>query len=134
MVVHQAKLQHKQAFLFRLVDIANELFAMAASVARAHGMRRGGPSRRRPRPRSWPTSSAATRGGEVLRLFRELWSNDDVRKYKVALKVLDGKHAWLEKGILPLNERGNHGVHRPEPAEGKAEAVPVAKTRPVGTR
>ena len=42
MVVHQAKLQHKQAFLFRLVDIANELFAMAASVSRAHAMRQAG--------------------------------------------------------------------------------------------
>ncbi len=42
MIVHQAKLQNKQAFLFRLVDIANELFAMAASVARAHAMREAG--------------------------------------------------------------------------------------------
>ena len=35
MLVYQAKLQNKQAFLFRLVDIANETFAMAASVSRA---------------------------------------------------------------------------------------------------
>ena len=35
MLVYQAKLQNKQAFLFRLVDIANETFAMAATVSRA---------------------------------------------------------------------------------------------------
>ena len=35
---------------------------------------------------------------KVVRLFHELWANDDVRKYKVALRVLDGKHAWLERG------------------------------------
>ena len=42
MIVHQAKLQNKQAFLFRLVDIANELFAMAASVSRAQALREAG--------------------------------------------------------------------------------------------
>ncbi len=35
MLVYQARLQNKQAFLFRLVDIANEAFAMAASISRA---------------------------------------------------------------------------------------------------
>ena len=35
MLVTTPKLQNKQAFLFRLVDIANETFAMAASVSRA---------------------------------------------------------------------------------------------------
>src|SRR5512140_2626560 len=38
MLVYQAKLQNKQAFLFRLVDIANETFAMAASLARAQAL------------------------------------------------------------------------------------------------
>ena len=33
MAVYQAGLQNKQAFLFRLVDVANELFAMAASIS-----------------------------------------------------------------------------------------------------
>ena len=39
MLVHQAKLEQKQAFLFRLVDIGNELFAMAASASRAQAWR-----------------------------------------------------------------------------------------------
>src|SRR5260370_23150554 len=38
MLRYQAKLQNKQAFLFRLVDVANELFAMAAAVSRARAL------------------------------------------------------------------------------------------------
>ena len=37
-LVYQAGLQNKQAFLFRLVDVANELFAMAATVSRAQAL------------------------------------------------------------------------------------------------
>ncbi len=133
MLVHQGKLQHKQAFLFRLVDIANELFAMAASVTRAHGMAEAG----------HPDAANAANAAEltdlfcrnsrrkVLRLFHEVWANDDVRKYKVALRVLDGKHAWLEEGILGLEDQAK-GV---KPAEaGTPEPVPVPRERPVGTR
>ncbi|HXU31746.1 MAG TPA: acyl-CoA dehydrogenase family protein [Thermoanaerobaculia bacterium] len=97
MLVHQAKLQHKQAFLFRIVDIANEMFAMTAAVARAHAMREA----------NLPQGESAVeladlfcRGArrKVTRLLRDLWSNDDVRKYKLALAILDGRHAWLEEG------------------------------------
>src|SRR5688572_4055612 len=42
MLVHGPKLERKQAFLFRLVDIANELFAITAAVARAERMRKAG--------------------------------------------------------------------------------------------
>jgi hypothetical protein len=104
MLVHQGKLQNKQAFLFRLVDIANELFAMAASVARAHSMSEQG------HPDAHGAGELAdlfcrNARRKIGRLFHDLWFNDDVRKYKVALRVLEGKHAWLEKGILPLAAR-----------------------------
>ena len=132
MLVHKGKLQHKQAFLFRVVDVANELFAMAASVARAHAMAEAG------RPEAANAAELAdlfcrNARRKVVRLLHELWANDDVRKYKVALKVLDGKHAWLEDGILGLEERA--GVMKPEAAGGvEAEPVPMPKARPVGTR
>ena len=42
MVVYRAAGERKQAFLFRLVDITNELFAMAASVSRAAALRAAG--------------------------------------------------------------------------------------------
>ncbi|HEV8580825.1 MAG TPA: acyl-CoA dehydrogenase family protein [Thermoanaerobaculia bacterium] len=131
MIVHQGKLQHKQAFLFRVVDVANELFAMAASVARAHAMAEAGHS---------DAANAAELADlfcrnsrrNVLRLLHDLWANDDARKYKVALRVLDGKHAWLEEGILGLEARAE--ALKPEAVGGgKAEPVPMPRVRPVGT-
>jgi len=134
MIVHQAKLQHKQGFLFRLVDIANELFAMAASVSRAQGMADAG------HPEAANAAELADlfcRGSRrrIVKLFHDLWANDDVRKYKVALKVLDGKHAWIEEGILSLEDRSVSAADlKPETVGGgKAEPVPMPKVRPVGT-
>jgi hypothetical protein len=54
------------------------------------------------------------------------------RKYRVALKVLDGKHAWLEDGIMGLEPRVSE--LKPETvAGGKAEPAPIPKVRPVAT-
>ncbi|MFI5269340.1 MAG: acyl-CoA dehydrogenase family protein, partial [Chloroflexota bacterium] len=132
MLVHQAKLQNKQAFLFRLVDIANELFCIAASVSRAQAMTEAG------HPEAANATELAdlfSRGSrrKIVRLFHELWANDDVRKYKVALRVLDGKHAWLEEGALGLDARKE--AHQPLPAEkaSQPEPVPVPKVRAAGT-
>lgn len=129
MIAYQGKLQNKQAFLFRLVDVANELFAMAASVARAHAMEEAG---HQEAANAAELADLFCRNGrrKVLRLFHELWANDDVRKYKVALRVLDGKHAWLEEGALTLRERGEAAL-KPEPAEPEPVAIP--KVRPIGT-
>jgi alkylation response protein AidB-like acyl-CoA dehydrogenase len=127
MVVHQAKLQSKQAFLFRLVDIANELFAMAASAARAHAMAQAG------HPEAAGAAELAdlfcrNARRKIAGLFRALWANDDVRKYKVALKVLDGRHAWLEEGILGLTARSL----KPETPFATDEPAAVPQERPVG--
>ena len=128
MIVHQAKLQNKQAFLFRLVDIANELFAMAASVARVQGMRDNafGEAEKAAELADLFCRNARRKVG---RLFRDLWSNDDVRKYKVAMKVLDGQHAWLEEGIQRVGDKSL----KPEGVFGVADPAPVPRVRPVGT-
>ncbi|HET9210285.1 MAG TPA: acyl-CoA dehydrogenase family protein [Thermoanaerobaculia bacterium] len=129
MIAYQGKLQNKQAFLFRLVDVANELFAMAASVARAHAMEEAG---HKEAANAAELADLFCRNArrKVVQLFHELWANDDVRKYKVALRVLDGKHAWLEEGALTLRERGEAEL-KPEPAEPEPVAIP--KVRPIGT-
>jgi hypothetical protein len=120
MLVHQGKLQNKQAFLFRAVDIANELFAIAASVSRAESLRAAGV----------PEAGEATRlvdlfcrdaKRRVNVLFQALWDNDDAAKYRAGVRVLDGKLAWLERGILAMEERERH----PTPAPAEA-ARPVA--------
>ena len=133
MIAYQGKLQNKQAFLFRLVDIANELFAMAASVTRAHAMREADVANADGAVELADIFCRTTRR-KVAKLFRDLWRNDDVRKYKVALKVLEGKHAWLEEGILSLAERKvRERDLKPEPRFGVADPAPVPKARPVGT-
>lgn len=130
MMAHQAKLQHKQGFLFRLVDVGNELFAMAASIARAKTMAEAG------LPEAESAGELAdlfcrNARRKVRRLFHELWSNDDVAKYKLALKVLDGRYAWLERDLLkPVSPV----VEAPEAADRKAKAPTLAAAREaVGT-
>ena len=36
--------------------------------------------------------------------FAGIRSNDDVRKYKIARRLLDGEHRWLEAGLAPVPE------------------------------
>jgi alkylation response protein AidB-like acyl-CoA dehydrogenase len=129
MVIHGAKLQNKQAFLFRLVDVANELFAMASSVSKAQAMREDG------HPDAANAEEIADlfcRGSRrtVQRLFHDLWHNDDVLKYKVAQHVLDGEHVWLEEGILKVT--GAAKALEPE-GSGAAGASGAPRPTTVGT-
>ena len=119
MLVYQARLQNKQAFLFRLVDIANEVFAMAASVSRAQTLAdRGAPEAADARTTADLFCRQARR--RIRQLFQELWSNDDVARYRHGVAVLDGASLWFEAGVVsaraPRAERREH--------EGK-EAVAV---------
>ncbi len=101
MVRFGPKLERKQGFLFRLVDIANELFAMSASVMRADALRRAG----------LPEAARAARLADafcrssrrtVHGLFDALWDNDDDLAYAVGREVLAGQHDWLEAGGMGL--------------------------------
>ncbi len=99
MVIHGARLQRKQASLFRLIDVANELLAMSAAVARAQRMvDNDNPDARH----AVQLTDLFCRGARrrVKQLFRDLWRNDDVRKYGVGRTVLDGRHTWLERDIV----------------------------------
>jgi hypothetical protein len=99
MLVYQAKLQVKQAFLFRLVDIANELFAMTASIARAGALAEARS------PEALEATDLAAQFCRAARqrirqLFRELWRNDDDARYRTARDVLRGRYTWLERGLV----------------------------------
>jgi alkylation response protein AidB-like acyl-CoA dehydrogenase len=127
MVVHQGKLQGKQGFLFRLVDIANELFAMAASVSRAQSMlERGDAAAAGARELADLFCRDAKR--KVGRLFHQLWANDDVFKYRVGQHVLSGQHEWLETGILKP-----HANLKPRGVFGEPDPAPIPKIRPVAS-
>ncbi|MEM7585914.1 MAG: acyl-CoA dehydrogenase family protein [Acidobacteriota bacterium] len=103
MMVHQAGMQNKQGFLFRVVDIANELFAISATVSRAHAMRVRGDAKSREAAELADLFCRQARR-KVKRLFTDLWSNDDVRKYKVGQGVLAGRQLWLEKMFEGMDE------------------------------
>ena len=101
MAIYQAKMERKQGFLFRCVDVVMELFAMTATLARTRQLRDD----------HHPEADHAAELADlfcrqsrrkVKRLFHELWSNDDARKNELAASVMKGDHALLSEGILPL--------------------------------
>lgn len=100
-LVHRARLERRQAFLFRLVDVAMDLFAMTAVLGRA----------RRMREEDHPSAREAevladlfcrTRRRAIRARFRALWRNDDALAYAVGREVLAGAETWLEAGIVGL--------------------------------
>lgn len=122
MMVHQAKLAYKQGFLFRAVDIADELFAMAASVSRAHALSEAGAPEAKSARKLADLFCRSSRR-KVNSLFRAMWSNDDARKYRAAKNLLDGEHLWLEE--YAQSPEAPKAV--PEPAKKKERApAPVA--------
>ena len=72
---------------------------MAATVSRADTLSRvGDPNASEARDLADLFCRIARR--RVKQLFRDLWNNDDAQRYRSALDVLEGRHAWLEKGIM----------------------------------
>ena len=94
----QAKLEYRQAFLGRIVDIGAELFAMAAAAAYADTIGREQPERRaEARELAELFCGQAKRRAEML--FGELWHNDDDAGRQAAARLIDGRYRWLEEGI-----------------------------------
>src|SRR5204863_457009 len=101
MIVYQARMERKQGFPFRCVDIVMELFAMAASVRHARRLRGDGHAEA---GGAAPLADLFCRQSrrKVRRLFRDLWSNEDARKNQLAASVMKGDQVWLEEGRLDL--------------------------------
>lgn len=92
------KLEKRQSVLGRLVDIGAELLAISAACSRAAAMVKKDPSNRGPEELADLFSRQARR--RIKRLFQDVFSNEDTKGYSVARAVLDGKHAWLEQGMV----------------------------------
>ena len=101
MVRFGPKLELRQSVLFRLVDVAAELFAMAATCSRAQRLFE----------RDRATGARAVRLADlfcrqarrrVRSKFNGLRRNADVPTYKFAQEILAGEHRWLEKDIVEL--------------------------------
>lgn len=111
MIRYGGKLQYKQAFLFRVVDIGAELFAIAATVSRAKKLQDSG--QRETTEIANIFCQNATR--KVKKLFSDLWSNNDQEKYKFARSIMDENYTWLEKGTVGL-DMGEKKTVAPESA------------------
>jgi hypothetical protein len=122
MARHGPKLERRQALLFRTVDIGADLFAMSAAVSRAAGMRKA----RKPE-----AASAVELADVFCRMMRRrirdafaaIRSNDDVRKYRTARRVLDGEHQWLERGLAPMAGFEELASRAPEEIERPVAAL-----------
>lgn len=97
MLLHGAKLKRKQAFLFRAVDVGLDLFALTVSILRAHGERLARPE---------GLTLVRRFSGEVQRRvddnLRDMWTNEDAERDRLAAQVLAGQLTWLEEGTLGL--------------------------------
>jgi len=90
------KLERKQSVLFRAVDIGAELFAMSAACVRARMLAKEG-NREAVALADVFCRHARVR---VAERFDQLFGPDDDATYRLAREVLDGRHAWLEQGIV----------------------------------
>ena len=112
MVVFRTRLERKQAFLFRIVDIAMDLFAMTATISHVRKMmERGAPNAEEAQSLADVFCRASRRA--VTRRFHALWRNDDDVRYRAGRAVLEGRHQWLEAGIVGLREDAEAMAPRP---------------------
>lgn len=94
MVRYQAKLERKQAFLFRTVDIAMEVAVVVAAVVRAKGGTADA--------RALADLHARNAARLVEQRFVALWSNDDDAKAAIGREVLTGRYTFVEDdGVGP---------------------------------
>ncbi|QHC25190.1 acyl-CoA dehydrogenase family protein [Streptomyces sp. GS7] len=94
----QAKMETKQGFLGRIVDIGAELFAMSAACVRAEHLRMTGDHGRE----AHQLADAFCRQARIRveELFGRLWTNTDELDRKVVAGVLGGSYTWLEEGVI----------------------------------
>jgi alkylation response protein AidB-like acyl-CoA dehydrogenase len=121
----QGRMETKQGFLSRIVDIGAELFAMSAACVRAEKVRRDSLSS------GSEDGRAAYQLADVFcmqsrlrveELFGRLWHNTDDLDRKVVTGILDGTYAWLEDGIVDPSTNGPW-ISEANPGPSKKENV-----------
>ncbi|MEJ1181562.1 MULTISPECIES: acyl-CoA dehydrogenase family protein [unclassified Pseudarthrobacter] len=115
----QARLEHKQAFLGRIVDIGAELYAMAACCSRAEMMLHTAPERA---ASAYELAEAYCEQARVRveEYFDQLWRNTDDGDHHLSRKVLAGDYTWLEAGVFDQSEGTGPWI---------ADATPGASTK-----
>ncbi|KOG87365.1 acyl-CoA dehydrogenase family protein [Streptomyces varsoviensis] len=94
----QGRMETKQGFLGRIVDIGAELFAMSAACVRAELLRTQGDHG----AEAYQLADAFCEQSRVRvdELFGRLWTNTDDTDRKVVSGVMSGTYAWLESGVI----------------------------------
>jgi hypothetical protein len=113
----QGKMERKQAFLGRIVDIGAELYAMSAACVKAHRE-----AASRPEGLELADLFCQQAQGRVDRLFADLWDNTDDVDVVAAKRVVAGRYGWFESGIVPAPDEGDW-VSRWEPGPSKVPDV-----------
>ncbi|WP_406153586.1 acyl-CoA dehydrogenase family protein [Streptomyces sp. NBC_01023] len=100
----QGKMETKQGFLGRIVDIGAELFAMSAACVRAELLRSSDDHGRE----AYQLADAFCQQARIRvdELFGRLWANTDELDRKVVSGVLSGTYEWLEQGIVDPSGEG----------------------------
>jgi alkylation response protein AidB-like acyl-CoA dehydrogenase len=100
----QGRMETKQNFLARIVDIGAELFAMSAACVRAEHLAATGDHGQEARQLADTfCRQARVRTDE---LFARLWTNTDGADHKLTKAVLGGAVTWLEEGIVDPSREG----------------------------
>ncbi|MFG2146095.1 acyl-CoA dehydrogenase family protein [Streptomyces sp. NPDC048696] len=94
----QGRMETKQGFLGRIVDIGAELFAMSAACVRAEMLRTAGAHGKE----AHQLADVFCRQARIRvdELFNRLWANTDDLDRKVVDGVLAGSYTWLEEGVV----------------------------------
>ncbi|MGW7492684.1 acyl-CoA dehydrogenase family protein [Streptomyces sp. NPDC054786] len=100
----QGRMETKQGFLGRIVDIGAELFAMSAACVRAEYLTETGDHGREAQQLADVFCRQARI--RVEELFGRLWTNTDELDRKVVDGVLDGSYTWLEEGMIDPSDDG----------------------------
>ena len=119
----QGRLERKQGFLGRLVDIGAELFAMSAVCVRAQ-MDAADEAGGRGSRTGFELAGAFCAQARLRcdELFGQLWKNTDAADAALARRVLSGRYTWLEQGIIDPSIPGPW-VAETEPGPSKHENV-----------
>ena len=117
----QGRLERKQGFLGRIVDIGAELFAMSAACVRAQldATDTSGTGRAAVASELADLFCAQARM-RAEELFGQLWSNTDAADSTLAEHVLAGRYSWLADGIIDPSIPGPW-IALAEPGPSKTE-------------
>ncbi|WP_329193932.1 acyl-CoA dehydrogenase family protein [Streptomyces sp. NBC_01435] len=100
----QGRMETKQGFLGRIVDIGAELFAMSAACVRAELLRSSDDHGRE----AYRLADVFCHQSRVRveELFTRLWSNTDDLDRHLVDGILSGAYTWLEDGVVDPSGEG----------------------------